>query len=123
MTKKTITLTVTGIGNVPSFKNTKKIARITDTDPKGRKRTRPILITDPKKKEWMEQAVSQLSSQLNGLFPTAAGETPGEWRKRLQTALWQLSDDSLFHMMPGRQSARQVKKGCEGCVITIEFPD
>jgi len=106
-----LTLQIRGIGNVPSFKNTKKIIRL----PNGR----PSLITDPKKKRWMNEAVDQLELQLRGAFPINEGETHGEWQKRLRTAWWQLLDDSLFHQLPGNQDVEHVAKGDEGCVITV----
>jgi len=106
-----LTLEIRGIGPVPSFKNTKKIIRKRDG--------KPGIITDPKKKRWMNDAVDQLESQLRGAFPMLAGETHGEWQKRLRTAWWQLLDDSLTHQLPGNQDVERVEKGNEGCEITI----
>jgi hypothetical protein len=114
-----ISLSVTGLGPVPSFKNSKMICglkRINHNLWKGQ----PFLITNPKKKDFMEKAINQLEFQLRGLFPINEGETHGEWQKRLQTASWQLSDDSLHHMLPGPQNVRFVNKGQEGAEITIE---
>ena len=81
----------------------------------------PFIMTDPKKKQWMEKAINQLECQLHGLFPIRDGETDGEWRKRLQTVLWQLSDDSLKEMLPGEQNLKQVAKGEEGAIVRIDW--
>jgi hypothetical protein len=110
-------LKIVGIGNVPSFKNTKKIITIRQRG----KKPRPSLITDPKKKAWMEEAIGQLESQLRGWFQIAAAGMPGAWLRRWQTVSSALEDDSIYHMLPGEQRVRRVAKGEEGCEILIEL--
>lgn len=111
-TDHALILEVSGVGSVPSFKNTKKIVR-------NRRTGVPLIITDPKKKAWMDLAINQFESQLRIAYPIRDGETVGEWRKRLQTALWQLLDDSHREMLPGDQNVEYVEKGGEGATIRI----
>lgn len=115
-----IELTVTGLGHCPSFKNTKMICGLKQIKP-GLWKGKPFLITDSKKKKWMEAATNQLLSQLRGWCRIKEGETHGEWQKRLQTALWTLSDDSIRNMIPGQQRVKKVENGEEGCLIEIEI--
>lgn len=61
-------LEVKGIGAVPSFKNSKQIVR-------NRRTKVPLLITDPKKKKWMERAIQSLRSQLTSTSKTVGQET------------------------------------------------
>jgi len=107
-----ITLKLTGLGAVPSFKNKKMLTR-------NRRTGKPMLITDPKKKRWMEAAIRSIELQLRGLYPTAAGAMRGECPKPLPTASCLPLDDSLGYMIPGEQSVKLVPKGEEGCIITI----
>lgn len=106
-------LTIQGLGPVPSFKNTKQIV--------WNKRTRrPMIITDPKKKRWMDAACHSFESQLRILFPITEGETHGEWLKRLQTACVLPQDDCWEQMLPGEQGVELVPKGQEGCIVALE---
>lgn len=102
-----IVLRITGLENVPSFKN-------------GKMLTRGRLITHPKKKLWMERAIRLIESQLHGLFPTEEGAMRGECQKPLPTVSFPLFDDSMDYMIPGHQDVQRVPKGEEGCIITIE---
>lgn len=106
-------LEIKNLGAVPSFKNSKQIAF-------NRKTRRPFICTDKKKKQWMESAIHSLECQLRILFPTAEGETLGEWQKRLQTASFMPLDDCWEQMLPGNQDVVLVPKGSEGCEIVLE---
>lgn len=108
-----IRLTVQGLGQVPSFKNNKRAILDRNT---SKMRT----LTEPKTKRWMNQCIDQFESQLLTCFQIKEGETVGEWRKRLRTALLPLLDDSWKHMLPGAQNVRIVPKGNEGAEITID---
>lgn len=112
-TSSSLTLTITGLGPVPSFKNRKRAILDRNT---GKMRT----LTEPKTKQWMKKCIAQFESQLLTACPTIEGETAGEWRKRLQTVLSPLQDDSWKFMLPGEQNVEMVAKGDEGAVITIE---
>jgi len=108
--KDVLTLQIRGLSHVPSFKNTKMIIT----------RPKPRLITDPRKKQWMERAIRLIESQFAGAFPMRADETVGAWRKRLQIASCLPLDDSLGWMIPGPQSVVRVAPGEEGADIVIE---
>lgn len=105
-------LSVVGIGNVPSFKNTKSIGR-------NRKTGKPRIFTNPKKKKWMEACISSFMSQLRGAYPTLENVMRGECPKLLPTASCLPLDDSLDWMIPGSQSVERVAKGLEGAIIVI----
>ena len=85
-----------------------------------------MLITDPKKKKWMEAAIAQIMDQLrsvcDGTCQIDGDGTHGEWQKRLPIVLSTLSDDSIFNMIPGEQSVDVVEKGDEGVLIEISLP-
>lgn len=110
----TIKLVVKGLGPPPSFKNHKRAILDRST---GKMRT----LTEPKVKQWMNQCIDQLASQLITTCPIIEGETAGEWRKRLLTVLSRLQDDSWKYMAPGHQNVKMVPKGEEGVEITIEL--
>ncbi len=101
-----ITLVVRGIGNVPAFKNKKIIC--------GKR-----LITAPKARKWMEQAVSSLHSQLKSLFQTGGGATStAHWQ---QSAMSSLPSDDNWKAIPQIcVSVRQVEKGDEGAIIRLQ---
>jgi len=101
------------IGPPMSFKNKKRIGF-------NRKTGKGVSYTDKKTKQWMQNAIAQLESQLLTCCPTIAGETAGEWRKRLLTVLFPLQDDSWKYMLPGAQNVKMVPKGKEGVEIEIE---
>jgi hypothetical protein len=109
-----ITLTVCGIGNVPSFKNRKRAIRDRKT---GKLRT----LTEPKTKRWMNNCIDQFESQLSIICRIRDGETVGEWRKRLLTVLLPLQDDSWKHMLPGNQDVRPAYPELAGAQIKIEY--
>lgn len=93
--------------NVVSFKNSKMIAR-------GR------LITDPKKQKQMEQIIQSFASQLTSWFRTTGIETGTGCSALSQIALYLPLDDSLKWIAEHSVKSRQVSKGNEGAVITIE---
>jgi hypothetical protein len=106
MTSPPFRLVVQGISSVPSFKNSKMLAR-------GR------LITDPKKQKWMDRCIQSFLSQLCSGFRTTAIET--------QTALcppcWIAScmpfDDSVKHIKRIEVTVVKVPKGEEGAEIIV----
>jgi hypothetical protein len=116
LSKAGIALTITGMGHIISFKNKKRggIGRRKDGT------TFAMAWTPRNVKEWMEQVIQHLESQLHGLFPIREGETVGECRKRLLTAQSLPLDDSLDWMITGQQSVKVVPKGQEGAIIVIE---
>jgi hypothetical protein len=106
-----IELKVQGIGEVPSFKNSKMIVRI-----KGR----PSLITDPKKQKWMDACTLAIESQLaSWLLTTVTGTVMGCLLQQ-QIASSLPLDDSLKWIGSHCVSWRKVSKGQEGVEITIE---
>lgn len=106
-------LEIKGLGPVPSFKNSKQIVT-------NRRTGKPFIMSNPKKKKWMDAAIHSLECQLRILFPTIEGETHGAWQKRLLTALLLPLDDCWEQMLPGNQEVVLVPKGQEGCLITME---
>jgi len=102
-----IKLVVLGIGNVPSFKNSKMIAR-------GR------LITDPKKQRWMAVAAVVLESRLRSFFRIRGTEIQTEPQALSWIASWIPLDDSVEWIGELCVNWRRVKKGEEGFEMTIE---
>lgn len=104
---KPLKFVVQGIGNCPSFKNSKMIAR-------GR------LITDPKKQDWMDKAAASIESQLISLYRIAEAETPtGQSLQSWIQSCMPLDDDLVWIGVPSG-TWRRVKPGEEGFEITIE---
>jgi len=102
-----LTLTITGLGHVPSFKN-------------GKMMSRGKLITDPKKQKWMKAASASIESQLQSLFQTAeAGTQTGQSLQSWIQSSMQLDDD-LAWVGVTCGSWRRVSKGKEGAMIEIE---
>lgn len=106
----TISLNVEGLGHVPSFKNSKKIVRFG---------SRMSLITDPKKRQWMDRCTQSFVSQLRSVLATADAETQTGCNPPCLTALLP-QDDNLFEIELGPVTARMATKGSEGAVVTIE---
>lgn len=103
---------VVGIGAVPSFKNTKKIVR-------NRKTGASFLITDPKKKKWMDQCIALFVHQLSCASLTRGGATSTDALPRFLTA--SLPQDDCWQNVPELHvSVEKVEKGNEGCEILIE---
>lgn len=64
-------IVIEGLGNVPSFKNKKRMGL-------NRKTKRPIHYTEPKTKQWMKDCVTLIASQLSSRSRTCESVTsPG----------------------------------------------
>jgi hypothetical protein len=106
-----IELKIQGVGEIPSFKNSKMIARI-----KGR----PALITDPRKQNVMEAIIRSIESQLPSSLPTFVTVTGTELTLRSKIVSFMPLDDSLKWIPEHSVRIRRVAKGREGAEITIE---
>ena len=102
---------IQGLGEVPSFKNTKQIIR-----PKNR---RAMLITAPRKRAWMDQASALLECQLRSCIP--ASGIPTLTGAPLLYAIASLLplDDSRKWIATLNVAWRPVSKGLEGAEIEI----
>lgn len=108
-------LTVRGLENVTSFKNSKEIVRI-----KGR----PKLVTAPRKQKWMERCIRSFESQLSSALATTEGETQTGCSQPCLTALFTPSrtfDDCVQVIPELNVRVVTVKKGEEGADIIIEL--
>jgi hypothetical protein len=101
-----IPLKIHGLGHVPSFKNSKMIAR-------GR------LITDPKKQAWMEQCAALMTAQLLSLFQTTETGTLTAQSLRSWIATSLPLDDSLKWIESISVIWLSVPKGQEGARVMI----
>lgn len=101
-------LKIQGIGEVPSMKNSKMIAR-------GR------LMTDPRKQHWMEAAQGLLQSQLNCFILAKGLQTLTGEQLLASIASFVPLDDSRQWIAKLNVSWRQVSKGEEGAEIEIEI--
>ena len=104
---QSIKLVVGGIGNVPSFKNSKMLTR-------GR------LITDPKKQAWMERCIQSFESQLRSAFQTRGIATTTGPIPLSRIALLLPLDDSRKWIPRHCVNTRLVSKGSEGAELVIE---
>lgn len=104
-------IVVQGIGNPPSFKNSKMIVQ-------GRGHRRAMLITDPKKRRWMDKATESLKSQLLLACQTTEGATSTESLQRFLTASCP-QDDSWQFVPVLKVTMEKVPKGEEGASIII----
>ena len=102
-----IVLKIQGIGNCPSFKNSKMLSR-------GK------LITDPEKQKWMERAIRAIESQLISLSQTIGGETLTELQQRSLIASFMPEDDSWQLVPEIKIVGHKTDKDSEGATITIE---
>jgi len=104
-TNESLVIAIRGIGHVPAFKNKKIIA--------GKR-----LITAPKCKKWMEEAIDSIISQLKYLCQTDGEETSTEhWR---QSAIALLPQDDAWKFIPMiTVKVKVVRKGDEGAIITL----
>lgn len=103
------TLLIQGVGNIPSFKNSKMVAR-------GR------LITDPKKQKLMQQIIQDLQSTLTSAFRTIGEGTATGQSLPCLTALCAHStdfDDSRQWIPKLSVEGRKCNDGEEGATITI----
>lgn len=104
---QSITLAVGNIGHVPTFKNSKMIAR-------GR------LITDPKKQAWMDRCIDSFVYQLRSAFQTRGiATTTGPIPLSRIASLLPL-DDSRKWIPSHSVNTRLVPKGQEGAELVIE---
>lgn len=108
-----LSLSITGIGPIPSFKNNKSIFKKQDGT--------PFIATNPDLKKRMERLENAIVFALYSSSPTGGGATDGEWLKQLRTLLSGLSDDSLKEMPHGEYDYEIVPKGEEGVRIEIEL--
>ncbi len=106
MNNAAIVLEVQGLGHVPSFKNTKMLT-------KGR------LITEPRKRKWMDQCTRSFASQLWSALVTAEDATSTGRRPPCWTASLPL-DDSWQWIPEIKVLARKVKRGDEGATVLVE---
>ncbi len=108
-----VKLQVSGLGHVPSFKNNKMIV-------KGRGGRKAMLITDPKKQQWMGRCITAIESRLRSLFQTTstATETACSLQSKIASSL--PLDDSLKWIGSHSVDWRKVPKGQEGFEMTIE---
>lgn len=104
-----VVLWISGLGHVPSFKNSKMIAR-------GR------LITHPKKRKFMDKATQSLRSQLKCLSATGGGAISTVPPAQSLTVLFrQLPKDDSWQWIPEiHVKGTKCKKGAEGARITVE---
>jgi len=97
---------IKGLGHVPSFKNSKMIAR-------GR------LITLPKRQKWMERAIRLIASQLRYASVIAGGAT-STGRSPLSLTVSLPLDDSCDWIPEIRVVRQRVPAGQEGARVIIE---
>ena len=104
-TSESLDILIRGIGHVPAFKNKKIIA--------GKR-----LITAPKCKRWMEEAINNIISQLKYLCQTEGDVTSTEPWQRSAIAL--LPQDDAWKFIPKiTVTVRMVRKGEEGANIKL----
>lgn len=108
-----LTIHVKSIGAVPSFKNTKQIAR-------NRKTKQPFIMTDPKKKKWMEACTESFELQLFCATQTSAGGILTAPPPRFLIVSSLPLDDSRQWIPELRVSSEDCPKGEEGATIIIE---
>lgn len=109
-----ICLRLEGLGHVPSFKNQKR----TRVD---RETMKPVNFTEPSVKHRMKAIEDAIVCALFSLCQTTESETRMECRKRLQTLLSGLLDDSIREIPKGEFDVEYVDKGKEGVAIEIEL--
>jgi hypothetical protein len=102
-----LSLKIEGLGHVPSFKNSKMIAR-------GR------LITNPKRQEWMNRCIQSFESQLRSRFLTVVAETSTETSRPSWIASVVPLDDSMRFVSQIQITYHTVPKGKEGAIVEIE---
>lgn len=107
-----ITLTITGLGHIPSHKNRKRA--ILDKS-KGHLRT----LTEPSIKKRMDRLENAILFALYSWCQTSVLGMHSGCSKQLRTALSGLCDDSIKEVPEGSWDVEYVPKGQEGCVIQI----
>lgn len=106
-TSSAVRLVIKNQGHVISFKNSKLL-------------THGKLITKPEYQQWMARAENSILSQLYSMCLTTGGVIQLECLRQLQTYLSGLLDDSVRELPIGNWRTKQVPKGQEGAIITIE---
>lgn len=99
-------LEIRGLGNVPSFKNNKMLAR-------GK------LITDPKKQLWMDRATRSLELQFLSAIRETKDATWTALSPQFWTALSEQFDDSVQWIPEISARAIKCEKGQEGAEIIL----
>lgn len=110
--RQPIVLKIQGIGNVPSFKNTKMIARTKDG--------KPFIKTDPEKEAWMQHCATLIEFQLPSLCPITGTGTLTAQQLHSWIAASMPLDDNCKWIESLSVTLQRVPKGREGAVITIE---
>jgi hypothetical protein len=110
-----LVIQISGIGNVPSFKNSKKIVKM------GK---RYGLITDPKKRKWMDRATQSIKSQLLAAIQIdAEGISTGRLQhSSIALLMQQMGLDDSWQWMPviGAQAEFDATNPGATIMITIE---
>lgn len=109
-------LVIQGIGRPSSFKNSKMICQ-----PEGY--PRPILITDPKIRKWMDKATRLIESQLRSWLATTGTSTSTDAEARSKIVSSLPLEDSYVWVESISVNWRRVRKGEEGAEISIERMD
>ena len=113
-----IVIRVEGVGPIPSFKNTKRVAGLSHHGGQtwiGN----PTLITRPDVKDRKDSITNVIASQLRSMCPTVAGATIQEcWKQFVTRSLPR--DDCWEDLEIGSVTTQLVTKGLEGCEIIIE---
>ncbi len=100
-------LQLAGLGNVPSFKNSRLIAR-------GR------LITKPEYRKWMDRATRSFEFQLSSASLTIADATRTAPSPPSSIAWWTRFDDSRQWIREIHVQVEIVPKGAEGAILLLE---
>lgn len=108
----TLQIEIKGIGHCPSFKNTKSIFR-------NHKTGKPFIATQPKKKQWMEQAIQLIASQLCSAYRTTSNGTQTAPSLPSWIAASAPLDDSWQWVPEHHVTTVKCAKGEEGATITI----
>jgi hypothetical protein len=106
-TPQSIRLTIQGLGEVVSFKNSKVIAS-------GK------LFTKPRYAEWMKNCTDSFALQLLCEYRTRENATPTGLSRPSWIALSVPLDDSVREIVEERIVVQFVEKGQEGAEIVIE---
>lgn len=104
---KHIVLKIQGVGEIPSFKNSKMIAR-------GR------LITDPRKQKIMERITRSFEFQLRSLSQTTEAGTGTAHIPPSKIVSFMPLDDSLDWIPEHSVKLQRVSKEQAGAIVTIE---
>ena len=104
-------LSIRDCGNVPSFKNTKSIYRRPDGT--------PFIATAKKKKQWMENVIDSIASQLWCAARIACGETSTVAQQRSWIASHAPRDDARQIIRSITTNTEDVAPGDEGAEIEI----